>query len=438
MAASREPAMDEREGLFVRWELGLADAADEAALAEALRDPLARRDFARQARIAAALGVPRAAAARPLRRRPALRRPARVVPWAIAAGIAALVGIAALALEARPSAAPFARLEAAAGATVRASDGSRRAADTGAALAPGEIIETGTASAVIVLGADAAARLELAAGSRLRLPEGSELRMAAVRVGLDAGTVRAEVAPRLPGAPFSIAAPLATATVVGTSFTFAAVEGGAELRVDGGAVRLSTATDAGVIVPAGRSGLVGEGLASMAPTIAGAPRALPAGSRVLRHFTTADAQGWRGVVEAGAGGADGAWRSVPAPRDDRWSDAELRSPVAREGWTVASGTWLRFRYHVERFRPGSVLEVHLKPADESNYAWRLVPDAGDGWHEAEVRVDGGFRHVQHGEEPLAIGERIHGAVWCALRGPDEAAAPVRFWIRDAMIFTVER
>lgn len=426
--------MGEREEIFVRWELGLADAADEAALAEALRDPQARRDFARQARIAVALGAPRAAPARQPRRRLVVRPAPRVAHWAIAAGIALLIGL--VGLLARPSpAAPFAHLEIAVGTTVLAPDGSRRAVAPGSALAPGDTVETASAPAVIVLGADAA-RLELAADSRLRLPEGADLRGSPVRLELGAGRVHAEVAPRLPGAPFAIAAPLATATVVGTRFTFAVVDGGADLAVAGGAVRLSTATDAGIVVPAGRSALAVGGLASLAPPIADAPRPLPAGSRILQRFAPDDAQGWRGVIDAAADG-DAAWRSVPALRD-AWSDAELRSPVAREGWTVAGGTWLRFRYHVERFPSGSVLEVHLKPEDESNYAWRLVPDGGDGWHDVEVRVDGGFRHLEHGDAPLASGERIHGAVWCALRGPGAAPAPVRFWIRDAVVFTVAK
>ncbi|MBA3938922.1 MAG: hypothetical protein H0X38_15855, partial [Planctomycetes bacterium] len=45
--------MDDRDDLFLRWELGQADAADEAALAELLRDPATRRAFVRNARVAA-------------------------------------------------------------------------------------------------------------------------------------------------------------------------------------------------------------------------------------------------------------------------------------------------------------------------------------------------------------------------------------------------
>lgn len=409
--------MGERSDLFVRWELGLTDAADEAALAEALRDPQARRDFARQARIAVALGVPSVAPARQVRRRFAVRRPASTVRWAVAAGLVALIGLVALVAVPR-STTPFARLETTAGVTLRE-------------LVPGETVETASEPAVIVLGA-AAARLELAAGSRLRLPESAGLLESPVRLGIDAGTVRAEVAPRRPEAPFSIAAPHATATVVGTRFTFTASAGGADLAVDDGAVRLATPTDAGIFVPAGRTAAASEGLASLVPAAAPAFRPLPAGSRVLQRFTLDDAQGWRGTIDPAAG----AWRSILAPRDDPWIDAELRTPVARSGWTVERGTWLRFRYHVERFRPGSVLEVHLKPEDESNYAWRLEPEVGDGWHEAEVRVDGGFRHLLHGDALLVAGERIHGVVWCALRGAGGTPGPVRFWIRDAVVFTV--
>ncbi|MBA3938674.1 MAG: hypothetical protein H0X38_14570, partial [Planctomycetes bacterium] len=129
-----------------------------------------------------------------------------------------------------------------------------------------------------------------------------------------------------------------------------------------------------------------------------------------------------------------AWRSVAALPGDAWACAELRTPQDRGGWTVEAGTWLRFRYHVERFTPELELVVHLKPGDESNFSQRLVPDPGDGWHQALLRVDGAFLPVDRAQVPLAVGERIHGAVWAAMHAVGAVAPPARFWIRDAVVF----
>ena len=103
--------MGERDALFLRWELGQADAADEAALAELLRDPAARRAFARNARVAAALGAPADAARAPVpspsgrpRRAKSLRlrraRPATGPRWAIAASVLLSVALGAYLLYA--------------------------------------------------------------------------------------------------------------------------------------------------------------------------------------------------------------------------------------------------------------------------------------------------------------------------------------------------
>ena len=398
--------MGERDALFLRWELGQADAADEAALAELLRDPAARRAFARNARVAAALGAPAVAATAPApvpspanrpRRAKSLRlrraRPATGPRWAIAASVLLSVALGAYLMQSlprheapaaghhqplaaqpplptptpTPSAVAFAHLASAGSARIRALDGRERAGRDGEALAPGETVVAGAQATVLVLHGDAA-RLELAAGSSLGLPAGAaDPATAPVRLELVNGTVHAEVAPRPAGAPFLIAAPLASAEVVGTGFPFATAVDGARLAVDHGAVRLAAPGDAGVLVAAGRTGMVGEGMASLVPAAADADQPLPAGSRALWRWDPVDASGWRGtIVDAADGGP--AWRSVAALPGDAWASAELRSPQDRGGWAVEAGTWLRFRYHVERFAPGLELVVHLKPGDESNYS----------------------------------------------------------------------
>ena len=456
--------MRERDELFLRWELGVADADDEAALNELLRDPAARRAFARHARIAAALGTPQSASAvAPATARVAMRprrmrrlRPAATPRLALAAGFALLVGVVALltamprreapttSVHSRPAPAAaaaattpvFARLEAADRTSVLTPDGRRRAGISGGFLLPGETVETGAGSAVLVLVAangGTAARLELAAGSRLGLPPGgADPGGAPMRLGLARGRVRAEVAPRPAGAAFTIATPLASAEVVGTRFTLSADEGGARLAVDHGAVRLATPTDGGVLVAAGRAALVSEGLASIVPADADPDLPLPPGSRVLQRFAPVRDLGWRGVVEDAEAGPS--WRSVAPRPGDPWCRAELRSPIARDGWAVEAGTWLRFRYHVERSTPGLELVVHLKPEDETNYAQRVAADPAEGWHQALLRVDGAFRHIEPNQDALAVGERIHGAVWGAMRDANGDQTPVRFWIRDAVVF----
>jgi ferric-dicitrate binding protein FerR (iron transport regulator) len=429
--------MPDHEELFLRWELDLADAGDEAALAELLCDPAMRRAFIRNARIAAALGAPLPAGAmHPPRARPRRSAP-RWAPHRVSAAavllVAGLVALLTATLQRDRPATPMARLVSGDGARVQGDDGRWRTAGTGEAIAAGETVQSGSGTAVLVLGAGLA-RLELAAGSSLSLPIAAiDPATAPVPLRLATGRIDAEVARRPPGAALSIRTPLAIAEVLGTRFSFSASPDGARLAVTSGAVRLSTDGDAGVVVAAGRTALVAGGLASMAPAAADPEPPLPAGSRVLQRFDPVDASGWRGVIEDAIDGGP-AWRSVAPRPGDPWSRAELRSPLRREDWTVAPGTWLRFRYHVERAAPGLALEVHLKPQDESNYAQRLIADTGDGWHQALLRVDGGFRHLQGGR-PLVVGERIHGAVWCAMGREGGPTTPVRLWIRDAVLFS---
>lgn len=454
--------MSERDELFVRWELGQTDAADETALAEALHDPEARRAFARNARVAAALGTPDpdSAALTPSittsarSRTPRIRRshPTTVPGWAIAAGLAMTIGLTTLlmtmqrrdapapdARTTRPVTAaplpttpskPFAYLTTPGRARILRTDGSSHAGWAGEALVPGDTVETTSDLAVLFLVAGAG-RLDLDPRSSLSLPTvASDPATTAVRMNLAKGRVQAEVAPRPAGAPFIITSPLATAEVVGTRFSFGIDNDGARLAVDHGTVRLSTATDPGVLVGAGLAGVASDGLASLAPAAADADTPLPTGARVLWRPAPGAEPGWRGLREGDT------WRSLPAPTGDPWSNAELRTPVARASWTVATGTWVRFLYHVERFAPGVRLALHLKPEDESNYAQDVIPDAGPGWHQALLRVDGAFHHLVGVRQPLDVGTAIHGAVWGALREEGTPATPARFWIRDVVVYSM--
>lgn len=460
--------MPDRDDLIIRWELGQTDANDELALAELLRDPVARRVFARNARVAAALGAPATVSATPLpapafvsgttRQRKAFRiRPARSTrgpQWAIAASVALIVSVVALLMLTQqkpitaptppiartttpaqpPAPTPFARLIDGAGVHLRTLTGLHRDGHAGDALNPGDSIESADNAATVVLGNDVA-RLDLAPHSIVTLPDNiRDPFTSAVRLELRRGRVTANVAPRNFGKSFVISSSLAEVSVIGTRFTFGVDLHEAHLAVDHGSVRFSTPTDAGVLVEAGRSALASEGLISINPPAPDADQPLPAGARELWRVTTDNPKDWRGVVDASLSGTP-AWRSV-APRDgDPWSRAELRSPVTRSGWAVESGTWLRFRYHVERFSPGLSLQVHFKPGDETNYAQRIDTDTSAGWHQALLRVDGAFRHLGPEHQPLAIGEQIHGAVWCAMRDGDVEATAARFWIRDVVVFT---
>lgn len=431
--------MPDHDDLFIRWELGQTDADDEAVLATLLQDPAQRRAFARQARIAAALcRQPLAVATRPAAKRSRrVRTPPNVIPrWALAASILLVVGIVALfALHAQPSTAmtpSLAHVEAADGAWILTHDGQRRSAQVGAALAVGETVTTDTGTAIVILGQDVA-RLELAPGSRLELPlTTADLMASACDLRLTAGQVRADVAPRHAGAPFTISSPVARTEVIGTRFTFSTFADGARLSVERGAVRLSTVTDAGLVVTAGQTAFVAAGVVKPVIADINSEKPLPVGSQVQWRFTPVADPAWRGVVATADDGGQ-LWASVAPRPGDPWCRAELRSPLHDAGWLVASRTWLRFRYQIETGEAGLRLEVHLKPRDESNYAFGFAADLSAGWHEALIPVDGSFVHLTDDHRGLAVGDRIHGIVWCAMdRDPEHV---VRFRIRDALLFT---
>lgn len=413
--------MPDPDDLLIRWELGQTSADDERALAELLRDPVQRRTFVRQARIAAAMGAAPAATVRTTRTRRPRTAPRRRVVLALAAGLLLALGAVAWALS---GSAPYATLEVAAGAQVVGDDGQPRAGGDHARLSPGDRIEAVDAAAVIRLG-DGAATLVLEPGARLRLPgTAADPAHGAVRLLLERGRLAAAVRTRRPDAPLAIASIHGSAEVVGTRFELAVDDEAMRLHVAEGVVRLAPAGGTGLAVAAGQGAVLGDGLATFLPQ-PDAPLPPPPG-RILWQAPH-QGEGWRGIPDQLLG-----WQSVPTPPGERWSSAEIRSPVERDGWTVVADARIRFRYHVEGFAAAQRLELHLKPADESNFAASLLPEAGPGWHLADLPL-AGFTHLLVAGRTPTPGEGIHGAVWLAPRdgGPVQ---PLRFWVRDIVAY----
>lgn len=414
--------MPDPADLFTRWELGLADDADAAALADLLQDPGQRRAFVRQARVAALLAGKAGAQASPQPVR------SRRFTWALAASLLCALGLAAVLIRTHRT--DGARLLAASdGSQAESAEGIRRSVHVGAEIAAGETLHAGSGPLILALPRDAA-RLELSAGARLSLPVG-DLGRGPLRIDLAIGEVRAEVAPRVAEAPLAIVTPHGRAEVVGTGFTLLATPDATRLAVTSGAVRLSAAGSS-LMVGAGQVALAADDLVTPAPAPAGSDPPLPPRSQVLWRAPTNDATGWNAILDRFAD--EPAWRSVPVRPGDRWSVAEVRSPITRTPWRVGPGSWLRFRYWTSGFIPSQRLSVHLKPADETNYAASLVPESSSSWHVALLRLDRDFKHIGRQHEAPAAGELIHGAVWAA-QSVEGTATPVRFWIRDVVVFS---
>lgn len=421
--------MDDADDLLVRWELGQSTAEDEAALAGLLADPGRRRAFLRQARIAAALTGLRirtparaAQAARPWHR--------RASAWALAAGLVAVVGAAALLVLGRDHGRGTRLLIASPGTTVESMSGSSRPVTDGATLSAGETVVSGGAGTVVAMAGEAA-RLELGPGTRLRLPD-QVAADAPLRLAMTTGEALVEVAPRRTGAPLSIAGPNAIAEVVGTRFRFTANANADRLVVASGAVRFGTAADGGLMIGAGQSALATDGIVTRSPSALERGGGPPQGSQVLWQADPASPDGWRGIIDEVSGIRT--WRSAATDPGNRWAFAEVRSPVAGAGWTVDAGTWIAFDCWTSGFDARHLLAVHLKPADETNYEAVVPLGAGDGWHRVRLQISRDFRHLGRRHESPQSGERIHGVVWAGLRVDGASEGPARFWIANAVVF----
>jgi ferric-dicitrate binding protein FerR (iron transport regulator) len=424
--------MPDSADLFTRWELGLADAADEAVLAELLRNPAQRRAFARQARIAAALARQTEVVLTSPRRlhRPPARIRRRPFVWALAASLLAAIGLAVVLLQPRLADTTARLLVASDGSRGKSVTGNMREIHAGVQLEAGETVIAGRGSVTLTL-AHAAARFDLAAGTRLRLPT-AESDRGPLRLDLDSGRIQAEVAPRPADAALSITTPQGRAEVVGTRFVLTTDAGSTRLDVTAGTVRLSAAEGSSLLVGPGQTAFAAAGLAGPAPPAAGTDAPLPNGSRVLWRMDAREATGWNAALDLFADGP--AWRSVPVHPDDRWGFAEVRSPISQTPWQVESGTWLRFRYWTNGFPAERSLRVHIKPADETNYAANLLPETTPGWHQAKLRLDRDFHHIGRQHEVPPVGTFIHGVVWSGQRAEDDPIPAARFWIRDAVVF----
>jgi hypothetical protein len=204
----------------------------------------------------------RAASAR-YRRSPSLRRPGRRRIIDGAAFFQRLgVAAASLALLAGGAWAMVAQRQAPVEVVATATDGDgtllrsgrELPLSAGTDLAAGDEVHAAGATAIGARYAD---------GTRVRLRPGAVAALQPADEPADGkhlrlmrGTLEAEVAKQPPGAPMEIASADATATVLGTSLTFAAREDGTRLEVAHGEVRLTRAADGASIVV--RSGEYGE------------------------------------------------------------------------------------------------------------------------------------------------------------------------------------
>ncbi len=436
--------MTDLADMIVRWELGISEAGDEAELARLLHDPAARRIFVRQARIATLLATAPAARARPHAppprpqrvtarpRRTPVPRGRQALIWAAAAAVIAIGVLSIPTLRAKPPGLPLsspavARVAAAdSGAQIIGDDGRQRSAQAGATLFAGDLLIAGGGRAELAL-TDDAAELTLTAGGRLRLPTQRSHR----EFALIEGRMQAQVRPRPIDSPFVVTTPTARVEVVGTSFTVAAQPAATRLHVSSGTVRL-VGSDAQLLVEAGLSALSADGITGFAPGGADADTSIPGAAQVVWRADPMAIAGWRAVLEDPIDGGP-AWRAVPAEAGNTWVTTEVRTPIARSGWAVGPRTQLRFRYQIEDLPVDGYLEVHLKPADETNFALRITPEAGRGWHETTVPL-AGFRHLMQPQRVPEPGERIHGATW-QVPAPAPGAPPrARFWIRDVVAF----
>lgn len=197
------------------------DPAMDAARAVAMcGDPAAADRLARELRLESRLRI----ALRTQRRRPVRHRSA--IPWPGLAAAAALLAVL-LWWTMRPDP-HLPRLDGAAvtaGSVITAQDGGRLAWADGSTV-------------------------ELAPGTRIRIPALDEPE--ALR--LEAGTVRAAVAPRSAGQGFRLATPMAACAVLGTRFSVRVDDAATHLLVDEGRVQLATAT-ASLIAGPGAGGV---------------------------------------------------------------------------------------------------------------------------------------------------------------------------------------
>ncbi len=434
------------EELLVRWEQGQTDMAEEAELTRLLADPAQRRVFRRQARIAGLLAAlpARPASGTDSRLRPstAWRSRPRAVPSVgrrqFAASLLALGGLAVVAVTAAMTVAPwpahpaaaYVGVTPAAGLWLVSAAGARRPLTSTDLPGAGDAIETGATAAAIDLG-HGQARFTLAAQSRLRLPLSPPLREQAIALGLERGSLMAEVAHRDPGHPMTITADATTATIIGTRFTFGYTPAGIRLAVSDGAVRLGNHGEPGIVIAHDQCGIAADGMSSLLPTPLPAPTE-PGWQRLVDYDDYA-AAGWRAVVED-LGAATRVWRSIAPPLPDQWSLTEIRSPIASQGWVVTAGARLRFAYQFDHSRPGQRLAVHLKPSDETNFSIDIPAASGSGWQQADLDLGAAFRHIGNGQG-LTPGIVIHGIVWC-LQVADATAEPGgRLWIAHGRIIT---
>lgn len=156
------------------------------------------------------------------------RRVRRRAAWAAGLAAAAAVLVLAVRIARSPSVpeglAPVARVALASGPELTA----------GMALVEGQEIAATTGDVSLVMGPDIVLLLD--AGSRARL---ARVRRDAAEIALGAGTVHASVTPNTPGPRLAISTRDGRVEVTGTLFSVEAKDGGSELRVLRGSVKVS-------------------------------------------------------------------------------------------------------------------------------------------------------------------------------------------------------
>lgn len=267
-----------------------SDVAARQRFARLCRDDVVLREVARTTPSGRARGLPdtpRRVRRISTQRLPRGRRRSSAIPaWTMASVAAGLAVALVLLMQPRQTTAP--QPSAATMIAEILSIGVSAEAD-GRPLAPGEHLAAG---ATITTRGEIVIRL-LADGSELALAAGARLRLAAgeVRAHLEKGRVTARVAAQRTGR-FTIAAPQASATVLGTVFTLDASAGATRLVVDEGLVRFAPLAGNAVEVAAGAGASAdADGLTGLVRGFAliDAGRDVPIGAATLGRISIARA-----------------------------------------------------------------------------------------------------------------------------------------------------
>jgi ferric-dicitrate binding protein FerR (iron transport regulator) len=402
----------------------IAEAARTELLARLRERPDLRKRFCAALAMETALRLPRretAAAASSASvavpaRRPTAARPA----WRLAAAAAALLSLAGAAwwlAGGGPSAADAPalriarvdRVEAGGPPPAVAREGAGRATATaGLALGAGDRLETGGGAVTLRYDGEATVLVvQPRARAACRAESGAK------RIDLDAGALRADVAPQPAGRPMRLATPHGTATVVGTRFELMAGAKETTLHVERGAVELAGRSGAGRLrVETGQRARTDGAsaparLADPAPTPRPPPAAPPRWHLDLDAVRTSGAAGWTGIADAGglAPAFDTEWAGPPKA----WLAVSPPPPQGPGLVRVAPG--LRATMLLSLDRPREVaLMLLVRPPDRPE-VWTANLQANRrlpaGSRQAVTLAWDDFRAAQGSEKNAAAGQSVY-------------------------------